>query len=381
MRALLIACVAVAAWAMMAAQPVRADDAAVVTDIAGRTVTVQRPVKRILLGEGRLLLALSLLHPDPASLLAGWPADLIRQDAATYARYRAKFPGLDAIPIVGQGSPDTFSVEQALAVHPDIAIFSGGYGPSPKSTEVIARLEAAGIPIVFLDFVAKPLEDTPRSLLILGQVLGREAQAQAYVDFYSAHLKRISDRLAQAKPELPSVFMHAHAGRGDCCNSPGRATIGAFIDAAGGQNIAADILKQPSGQLNMEYVISKRPDIYVGTGGIHLANTGGLVMGPGIDESVSRAALARIVAGPGLADLPAVHAGRVYGLWHLFNSNPTNFLAVEVLATWFHPKLFADIDPKASLRELNERFLPVPMEGTYWVALNQSAGAADAGPR
>jgi iron complex transport system substrate-binding protein len=301
----------------------------------------------------------------------------MRQDATTYARYRERFPGLDKVPLVGAGSVETFSIEQALAVRPDIAVFSGGYGPSVKSTEIVTRLEAAGVPVVFIDFIAKPLDNTTRSLAILGQLLGREKQAKAYIDFYDAHMQRIADRLAQSKPAFPNVFMHAHAGLGDCCASPGRATIGAFIDAAGGNNIAGDVFKQLFGQLNLEYVLSKRPDVYVGTGGVHLMGKGGLVLGPGIDESVSRAGLASIVARPGIADLPAVRNGRVYGIWHIFNNNPANFLAVEVMAKWFHPELFADIDPKASLNDLNEKFLPVSMQGTYWVELD-SPGAAHA---
>lgn len=372
---------AVVAAAAASVPPARAAETAIVTDIAGRKVTIGVPVRRILLGEGRQLLALSLIHPDAVSLLAGWPADLVRQDATTYGRYRERFPGIEKVPIVGQGSADTFSIEQALAVRPDIAIFSGGYGPSLKSTDVVSRLEKAGIPVLFIDFIAKPLDNTAPSLAILARLLGREKQAQAYIDFYNSHRQRIADRLAAAKPKAPNVFMHAHAGLGACCNSPSRFTIGAFIDAAGGYNIAADVLTTPFGQLNLEYVLSKEPDIYVGTGGVHLAGKGGLVMGPGIEESVSRAALADVVARPGLADLPAVRNGRVYGLWHIFNNNPANFLAVEVLAKWFHPELFADIDPEASLRELNEKFLPVPMQGTYWVGLKAPDEAPHAGDR
>lgn len=376
LRSVALALIAGFAAAIAAVSHVHAGEPIVITDIAGRKVTIERPVKRVLLGEGRQLLAISLLHPDPVSLLAGWPADLVHQDATTYGLYRERFPGIEKVPLVGQGSVDTFSLEQALAVAPDVAIFSGGYGPSIKSTDVISRLEKAGVPVLFIDFIGKPLENTVPSLAILGQLLGREAEAKAYIDFYNSHMERVADRLAKAKPQPPTVLMHAHAGLGACCNAPARATIGAFIDAAGGHNIAADVLKTPFGQLNLEYILSKNPDIYVGTGGIHLADKDGLVMGPGIDEKVSRAALSRVISHPGLSELAAVQAGHVYGLWHIFNNNPMNFLAVEVLAKWFHPELFADVDPNASLRELNEKFLPVAMQGTYWVAL----GAPDEAP-
>ena len=342
------------------------------TDVAGREVTVKRPLQRIVLGEGRQLLALALLHPDPVSLLAGWPADLQRQDKVTYDLYRRRFPDIERTPILGRGSEESFSIEQALATQPDIAILSGGYGPSNRSGEVLRRFEAAGIPVVFIDFVANPLENTVPSMRLLGRLLGREPAADAFARFYLTRRDRVAQRLAKSKVARPTVLMHAHAGLQECCNSPGRATIGAFIDAAGGHNIAVDILKQPFGQLSLEYVIAKNPQVYVATGGIHLQGTGGLVMGPGIAAATSRDILRALAQRPGIAGLDAVRNGRVHGLWHLFNNMPPNVLAIEVLAKWLHPALFTDVDPDASLRELNEAFLPVPLEGTYWVSLEPS---------
>ncbi len=372
-RVLIVAIVLLAGTTIPGVAP-RAQDGVTVTDVAGRTVTIKRPVKRIVLGEGRQLLTLALLHPDPVSILAGWPGDLQRQDKTTYNLYRARFPGLDRVPIVGRGSADTFSIEQALAAEPDIAILSGGYGPSPRSAEVVRRFEDAGVPVVFVDFVDKPLQNTLPSMLLLGRVLGVEKKAEAFVAFYRTRMDRITQRLKTANAPHPTVLMHAHAGLHDCCNSPSHATIGAFIDAAGGDNIAVEVIKQAFGKLNLEYVIDRNPQVYVGTGGIHMQGTGGLVMGPGIDAETSRTALAGLAQRPGIAQLDAIKNGRVHGLWHLFNNMPLNILAVEALAKWFHPALFADVDPDASLRELNERFLPVPMQGTYWVSLKPAAG-------
>jgi iron complex transport system substrate-binding protein len=372
---------ALIAWLFVAAAAPAAAATITVHDIAGRDVTLEAPVKRILLGEGRQLVALALLHPHPASLLVAWSADMRRQDERLYDLYRAKFPLLDRVPFISRGSPDTFSVEQALAAAPDVAILSGGYGPSRRSDDVVHKLEAAGIPVVFIDFVEDPLTNTVPSMRILGRLLGEEARAEQFIAFYQSHMDRITTRLAAAKPAPPNVLMHAHAGHMECCNSPGRVTIGAFIDIAGGHNIAVDVLKQPAGrpsldetmargQLSLEYVMARDPDVYVGTGGLHLQALGGLVLGPGVDPANSREDLAKVVSKPGLDGLRAVRTGRVHGIWHLFNNVPFNFLAVEVMAKWFHPDLFKDVDPDESLRELNSRFLPVPLVGTFWVSLD-----------
>ncbi|MDC7785731.1 ABC transporter substrate-binding protein [Rhodoplanes sp. TEM] len=351
-----------------------ARDVITVTDVLGRRVEIARPVKRIVLGEGRQLITLALVHPDPVSLLAGWPGDLVRQDKVTYGQYREKFPAIADIPIVGRGSEESFSIEQALATAPDVAILSGGYGPSIRSKETIARFEAAGVPVVFIDLIAKPLDNIVPSLRLLGRLLGREEAAEKVVQFNETRTGRIRDRLAATRPVVPTVLMNAHAGLNECCNAPGRATIGAFIDVAGGHNIAADVLKTPFGPIGLEYVLGRDPEIYVGTGGQHLAGTGGLVLGPGVDAAESRARLQEIVSRPGLADLSAVRNGRVHGLWHLFGNFPLNVLALEALARWFHPKLFGDVDPDASLAVANQTLLAVPMRGTYWVSLNPPPG-------
>ena len=67
--------------------------------------------------------------------------------------------------------------------------------------------------------------------------------------------------------------------------------------------------------------------------------------------------------------LKAVREGRAYGLWNYFNAVPLNILAAEVFAKWLRPDLFADIDPEATLKEINARFAAVPFDGAYWIAL------------
>ena len=65
----------------------------------------------------------------------------------------------------------------------------------------------------------------------------------------------------------------------------------------------------------------------------------------------------------------AVKTGKVYGLWHYFYASPFNILATEAVAKWSHPALFKDVNPEASLKELNQKFLSVPMTGTYFISL------------
>jgi iron complex transport system substrate-binding protein len=155
----------------------------------------------------------------------------------------------------------------------------------------------------------------------------------------------------------------------DCCNSPGKGNIGDYITFVGGHNIGADVLPGAAGRVSVEYIVSQNPEVYIATGGPHLEKTGGLVLGPGYSVDRARAALRKMTERPGISLIPAVKAGRVYGLAHQLLNSPLDILAVEALARWIHPDLFRDVDPDRTLAEMNRRFLVVPLDGVQWIAL------------
>lgn len=346
-----------------AAEPVQ------VTDITGRTITLPQPAKRIILAEGRQIIGLSLLHPDPVSLVAGWLGDFRRNDSESYALYRAKFPAIDDIPVLGMSNDGSFSVEKAIAIKPDLAVLGTSFAPGGRGSDVARQLEAAGIPVVFTDFFINPFENTVVSMRVLGRVTGRDKQAEDYIAFYEAHMKRIAERVAASGEKRPTILFETHASTTDCCHALGAGNIGRFITFAGGDSISAAVSKGPTAQLGLEYVIAQNPEVYVGTGGAHLKAAGGLVIGPGFDAATIQQRLAAVVARPGFAQLRAIKTKRAHGLFHNIMSTPLNLLATEALARWLHPQAMKDIDPDTTMAEINARFLAVPMSGIYWTDL------------
>src|SRR5690554_3953641 len=113
-------------FAYPSSAPAQQNTSLVIEDITGQTVTLEKPAEWVLFGEGRHLITLSLVHPNPSEVISGWLGDMRRLGGATYDLYLDHFPELNDIPMVGITSEETFSVEKALAVQPDIAIFSGG---------------------------------------------------------------------------------------------------------------------------------------------------------------------------------------------------------------------------------------------------------------
>ena len=336
-----------------------------VKDSVGREVIIAAEPKAILLGTGLDLVALSLIHPDPVSLLAGWGGDMKRDPSGLYAAFKEKFPAIEGVPVIGDGI--TVSFEAVLSLKADLAILANWQASTEAGQQVITFLEQAGVPVVVVDFNDDALKNTAENMRLLGKVLNREEQANAFADFYEARMRRLADRVAAHPEPGPAVFMDGLPNPEKCCFAFGTGGLGAFIAVTGSRNIA-EALPRQGGSVSAEFVVGSDPDFYIATGLPDGAYTS-FVAGPGVDPQAARAALARIVEAPHLTNLTAVREGRVYGLWNFFNAVPLNIVAAEAFAHWLRPDVFSGVDPAATLKEINERFAAVPFDGAYWIAL------------
>ncbi|WP_048852259.1 ABC transporter substrate-binding protein, partial [Komagataeibacter europaeus] len=183
-----LACGVVAVMGLSAGLP--AARAETVTDLAGRKVDIPTSVHRIILGEGRLVYALAPLEKQHLfDRIVGWQGEFRGADTQSYDQYVATFPQAARVALIGKTTADTVSPERVLDLHPDLAILTvSGHGPGAAS-ELVAQLESAHVPVVFVDFRADPLHDTVASMQILGRVLHREQEAADYLSFYQSHLK------------------------------------------------------------------------------------------------------------------------------------------------------------------------------------------------
>lgn len=338
------------------------------TDGIGRQVTIKAKPKAILLGSGFNLVALSLIHPDPVSLLAGWSGDMKGDNPEIYNDFVAKFPALANVPIIGDGTGDGMSFETILSLKADLAIMANWQADTELGKRAIDYLETTGVPVFVVDFNSDPLKNTPGNMRLLGKILEREEQANAFADFYEEHLKRITDRVAADPNPGPTVLMDAFPNPDRCCYAYGTSGLGEFIGITGSRNIANKNLPRQGGIVSSEYLIAADPEVYIAT-----ASPGGTYsvfsVGPGVTAEEARKTLGEAVKSPVLANLSGVQTGRVHGLWNFFNAVPLNILAAEAFARWLRPGLFADVDPDKSMKEINERFAAVPFNGSYWVSL------------
>ena len=100
-----------------------------------------------------------------------------------------------------------------------------------------------------------------------------------------------------------------------------------------------------------------------------MEGTVGLLIGPEYNETTIRDTLRRVADRNGISGLRATRSGRVHGIAHQLLNSPLDILATEALAKWIRPDLFADIDLEETKRQINDRFLAIPLDGINWIDL------------
>jgi iron complex transport system substrate-binding protein len=345
-----------------------------VTDLLGRQVKVNLPVQRVILGEGRqLYLVAALDTQNPIERIVGWRKDLIQSDPDTYNAYLRIFPGIANIPTFGGFEDGTFDIEKAISLRPDVIILNIEAQHATEDARYIEKLDALGIPVVYVDFRNQPMANTEPTMRLFGQLFGKEDRAEAFIAFRKQQIRRVTDVIAAQKPKRPAVFIERIGGYSDdCCLSFGNENFGLFVEMAGGNNIAKTIIPSTFGQLNPEQVIVANPDQVVVTSANWEAFAPGghwVGVGPGADMGQARHKLAWYTQRPAYAGIKAQQNQAFHAIWHQFYNSPYQFVAIQQLAKWFHPSLFADLDPEATLRELHAQFLPVPYAPGYSVSL------------
>ncbi|TCP80082.1 iron complex transport system substrate-binding protein [Rhizobium sp. PP-CC-2G-626] len=345
-----------------------------VTDVTGRKVDVNVPARHVILGEGRQIYFLAALDKEnPFQHVVGWRDDLPKADPESYAAYLEKYPEIAKLATFGGMKDGTFDIEQAVALKPDVIVMNLDAKTATEEAGYIEKLAKVGIPLVYVDFREKPMENTEPSMRIMGTLMGKEKVAEDFIAFRAEAIRKVTDTLEKNAPKKPLVFVERAGGYSDdCCMSFGNENFGRMVEIAGGTNMARDIIPGTFGSVNPEQIIASNPDQVIITGGMWEAYVPGgnwVGVGYGADLQEAHRKLENLTKRPAFTGIKAVNDGEIHAIWHQFYNNPYQFVAIQQIAKWLHPDLFKDLDPEATFKQLHERFLPLPYKPGYFVSL------------
>ncbi|KNY33862.1 MULTISPECIES: ABC transporter substrate-binding protein [unclassified Agrobacterium] len=350
-----------------------------ITDVTGRKVELDLPAKRVIVGEARQIHVIATLKGDKTfENIVGWRDDLLKKDPDSYTAYVERFPQIEKLPRFGYLPQGDFSLETAITLSPDVITLNLETEKTAKESGFEEKAAAAGIKIVYLDFRIDPDRNSEASIEILGKLFGADERAKEFTAYRRAEIARVTDRLASAKDlKRPNIFIERSpgiSGENNCCRTFGPANFGAMVDLAGGHNIADGIIKTTFGDLNPEQLVVADPDHVIVTGSNWAAESDinqFVPLGLGADVALSRERLANLMTRTPFPELKAVKQGNVHAVWHQFYGAPYEFLPIQQFAKWFHPDLFADLDPEKNAEEFYRKFLPVTYKPGYFASLEK----------
>jgi iron complex transport system substrate-binding protein len=224
-------------------------------------------------------------------------------------------PRVERLPHVGALlDPD---LERIFALHPDFVIVYG------TQADLITQLTDAHIGV--FSFVHGGLADVLTTIDRLGGRIGEQPRADALVAQLRQHLDAIRQRVdGEPRPRTLLIFERQPFALTGLLASGGVGFLSDILEAAGGENVFADVHRQ-SVPVSTETIIAQRPDVIVE---LHYG------------EALSSAELARDRASWDLlGSVPAVRNHRVYVLVgnDLVSPGPRIAEATERLSRVLHP--------------------------------------------
>lgn len=178
-----------------------------IVDILGREIVLPQELTRIYVADsGLFLLYASLNEGALYERLIGMPSAFRTADLSLYHQYTRAFPQLLALPEFTAMSSGHFNSEKLIALKPDVIIVAVGTYRAISVNGVLDLLTKANIPVVVFDLSIDPLNNTPISTSIMGNLLGNISQSQAMNQFREKQLTYISQQLGKKTFKRPNVL-------------------------------------------------------------------------------------------------------------------------------------------------------------------------------
>lgn len=340
-----------------------------ITDVLGREVQVDVPVKRAIL---------TFYYPD---YIAATGAENFQHvvgisrefwekfNPGSWQLFVEKIPSLKEIEDVGYATNGTFSLEKALALKPDVLVIPKIQYSALEVSE-LPRFAEAGIPVVVVDFNDQTVDMHTKSVKIFGQLAGTEARAEKIAQEYAEGMADITRRVAAAQLPKPKIYIEfGNKGPGEYSFTFGKNMWGAIAATVGGDNVSAPFVED-WGQINPEQLLVAKPEVIFisGTENGHAENAEMMAMGIDISEEDARKRLHGFVQRTGWADLPAVQNNRVYGVYHTASRSITDLAAAQFMAKALYPEAFADVDPLKTYLDFHKAYLSIEPKGTFFLS-------------
>lgn len=307
-----------------------------VKDALNRTVTVKRPVERVI--PLRLAIAEAMVAIGADDKAVGVASDTAEQPVL--------FPKLSQLPNIGKSSLEKADIEKIISLKPNLVLVN-----EYENKEQIDKLEAAGVTVISSECHGDLLNSISAARR-LGYILGAADKAEEYTNWYGGYLNDISSRVAGlSDDETPRVFYYWNWGEDDgpLGTSGKGCPVSPLISFVGGKDIAADMPGEYI-EVDPEWVMEQNPSLVVRE--LMYKEAGYDVNNSTVAEEKVKDFMNRT----GFSNIDAVKNEDVHVIAvNILSDN--SWIGTVYLAKLVQPNLFQDLDPRAVHQEYLTKFL------------------------
>lgn len=321
--------------------PATSDEAApattqTITDETGRTIELQLPIEKAVLGSGGNGYIVELVRAIGAKdAIAGSGAGQVKNDG--WGSYYANVAALEGDTNIITGQSGDFNYERIIEISPDVFIT----GSNSKWQEAESKLEPFGIKVIVL--TAWETRYSEYNIDLAGELFGVQDGAQQYNEY----LKEIEDLIQEktgdiSEGEKKAVYLESSADYS-------AAVPGGFdwvIQYANGRNIFGDIIVGEDDGSFKNYdvdpaeIIARNPEYFV------KLNSAGLVVGNYEPEEQSKflAAAESIRSRAGADQITAIQDNNLFVISNFYLSGASKWLGALRLSAWLYPERYEGVD-------------------------------------
>ncbi len=315
-----------------------------IVDSAGRNVTIQNPVQRIIVNNGDAAEAIVLLGAGDKIVAV---SDTVKSKAGYY------FPVVKGKPSVGTFNKLDYELIGSIAkgtndtIAPDIIFVGYSYPGKSYGIDAHAKALAAfkNITFIGLDFFYP--ENMTVEMEKLGIILNKEAEAKEYINWYNGKISNITQ--AVKGTSMPKVYVEWSAKGYDLSGMGPTSGAGQMVKAINAYNIFSG-RTEAYPVVNWEFVVSQKPDIIIKR---QLMATDATALGwaaaPSPDAAILDKAIQEIMNRPAALNVPAVKNNKVYLFNWDFMAGPDQVVGLTYLAKVVHPE--AKLEPETVYKE------------------------------
>jgi iron complex transport system substrate-binding protein len=316
-----------------------------IVDSSDRTVTIYRPLERIVSNMGYFTIEPLRVLKVPGVIVGleeysiGTNTYGFLPSGPNFGIYFEEFVDVQSI-----GSWSGADMEEVFNLEPDAFLAM----PLFAYEKTVEDCELVDLPVFGFYFAVATvsMETYPEEITKLGYLFDKEEEAEEYRDWYENILNIIKEGVEKIPEEdRPKVYVEDETPYSTFDRSN-------RIGFSGGKNIFPDI---PYGNIDKEAVVYLDPDIIIKRA------PGGDITGWHVDDTTEIEKIREeIMSRDILQNVTAVKTGKVYVLSDYFSAGyfypgSRNFLQNLYWAKWFHselhPEVFEDLDPKVIHQE------------------------------